>query len=232
MILYSKANLTVVDVAAKPHGRVPGLNCVHFSPDGATVAADGQVFLAVEPANAGQVHFPDVGGDASIGPEGVNVPSDIVHRVRRNIPRDKRVSLQHCAMTRNDEKVEFTTTDQRKEQRVACSPVQGEYPRWKSVLRKARQKADRGRICVNRRALRSLLEAMDAACPDKAGDHAIFIEVGGERDSLVLRAVNHETGQHAVGMVSPLDTGGRWLKPSKWEQGVLKISVKRRKRAR
>ena len=63
-----------------------------------------------------------------------------------------------------------------------------------------------------------MLEALDKACPDPSKKNVVFMEVGGEQDPILLRALNLGTGQQAVGLVNPIDTGGMWISEDPWEE--------------
>ena len=227
-MLFSKANLSVLAIASKDPA-MRAMTGVHFADDGSTIGTNGKMLMAVEPVDPNRVHFPDVGEVAEpVG--GVTVPAEIVAQATKNLPADKRSSLQHVAMTRcDDRKVEFTSTDMTKEQRVAGAPMRDKYPSWRDVLRKAKSEARSGSVCLNRGDLRQMLDALEKSCPDPGGESPVFIEFGGEHDGIIMRSANYETGQHAVGFVMPLDTGGKWLKLSAWERRIFLAGAKRRK---
>lgn len=226
-MLFSKANLAVAQVAARNSPKRV-LNGVHFAEDGSTVAANGKMVLAVGPVDPDRVSFPDVGGDADPGPEGTTVPTEVVEQAVKNLPRDRTPSAQHVALTECGKRVELTTVSKTKEQRVAGRPLPDRFPSWRDVLRKARKAATAGRVCLNRRDLVQMLEAVDSACPDKGTENPVFIEFGGETDGIVMRSLNYETGQQAVGFVMPLDTGGKWLPQNSWVRKLFRFSAKRR----
>jgi len=219
-MLFSRSNLAVRYIASKDP-KDGALNCVHFAPDGATVASNGRSLLAVSPANSAEANFPYEGEQAEPFAEGVSVELDIIEDAVRNLPKDRRPSLQHVAMTQCDAtQVELTTIDMRKTKRVSGAPIREEFPHWKTILRKAHASNRVGKICINRRELTSLLNAMDEACPDP-GETPVFIEFGGETDGVILRAISYESGQHAVGFIMPLNTGGKWVQEDSWVDGVL-----------
>ena len=226
-MLFSKGNLIVRKIASKEVSD-RSLNCVHFAEDGATVASNGKCLMAVGAVDSERMHFPDVGGDADVIMNGISVGLDIVDQTLKNLPKDKRVSMQNVMMTRCDSSlVEFTCVDMNKEQRVAGKPVGERFPEWINILRGAKKKATLGKICVNRKDLIALLEAMDAA-GDSGDEGAVFIEFGEEDDAVMLRNVNHKTGQTVIGMVMPLYTGGNWIKNDAWSRKVFGVSAKRR----
>jgi len=227
-MLFSKANLMVGKVAST-NSMDLGINCIHLNPDGSTAATNGKVIMAVGPVDESKVHFPNVGEQTSPGEKGTSIPLDLLDRAVKNLPKDKRVSLQNVAMTkaRDSRKVEFTTTDMRQEQSVAGFPKGEPFPSWKGVLRQLR--GDGGaaiKVCVNRQSLLDLLNAMEEACPDKGGENPVYLEIHPEGKGMIVRCVNRETGQRAIGGITAYNTDGQWLPSDKWETGVFNIVVK------
>lgn len=219
-MLYSKANLQVAAIAsANPFDGA--LNGVQFDPDGATVACDGNALLAVGPAKA-ETHFPDVGPRGRPGAQGMVLKPDFVAEVETIIPNDKRVSLQHVALTVGSDpsKTEFSTIDKSgRVRRVAEWPKRDRFPPWREVVRKALARRDGTpavRVCVGRKSLLNVLKALVDACPD-AGDSAVFLEIG---SGVVLRAQNKETGQHVVGVAAAFNVGDKWMAQDEWERSI------------
>jgi len=233
MTLYSKANLVVGAVASgDPFDRA--LNGVRFEPDGSTAAGNGKVLMAVGPADEDRVHFPDVGTRATPGGKGIVLSVDFVNEALKNLPKDKRISLQHTAMTqgRDPVKTEFTcVTAGGRERKVADYPKRERYPDWKEVARKVRG-TEPVKVCLNRRDLIDLLKALEAACPDKGDENPVFVEIG---KGVVLRCFNRETGQHALGAINAFNTRGQWMEQDTWEDSIFtsapkkKVVIKRRK---
>ena len=226
-MLFHKSNLVVSQVASRDPNDL-GVNCVHLAPDGSTVATNGRLILAVSPVDEEKVRFPNVGEQTTPGGQGVSVPLDLIEKAVKNIPKDKRSGVQYVATTKNRDvaKVEFTTTDLRHEERIAGFPKREPFPDWKGVIRSVRGLEDPVKVCVNRRDLIAILQALDDACPDVAGDNPVFLEVNPEGKGLVLRCVNRETSQRAVGAITAYQTGGNWLPRDVWESGIFK-TVKR-----
>jgi hypothetical protein len=213
-MLLSKSNLAVAAVAStNPYDGA--LNGVLIAEDGSTVASNGRVVLAVGPAREG-VGFPDVGPLASVG-SGVVLRPEFVEEAEGIIPKDKRVSLQHVAITeaRDPGKVELCTIDKSgRERRVADRPKRERYPDWQGVIRKAGGSL---RVAVARGDLLSLLRAMERAAPDD-GTSPLFLEVG--QRGVVLRAASKETGQRVIGVAQGLRVEG-WLAQDAWERGIM-----------
>lgn len=235
----SRANL-MVKHCASTDAKQPALNRVHVEEDGSTVAAnENNMLMAVSPVVPEMEElFPMVddndGVDVGLPSGGVGLSLTLVNDVEKSMPRDRRVSLQQAQMLRcDDDVVEMLTTNGVKKMKPSGMPMRGRFPQWKKSVRKAKQKADRGRVCVNGKHLKALLEAMLKACPDRGNFNPVWIEFGDENSPLVLRGINTETAQHALGIIAPLDTGGEWVEPSKWEQKLgrkpVRVKVKRRK---
>jgi hypothetical protein len=226
-MIFSKGNLMVGHVASKNVADV-GLSCIRLNPDGSTAATNGKVVMAVGPVDASRIHFPDVGEQASPTGSGCSIALDLLEKVIKNLPKDKRTSLQNVAMTkgRDPRKVELTTTDMRHEQRIAGFPKQEPFPDWKAVLRRVRGSCGQ-KICVNRKDLIELLKALEEACPDRGGDNPVFIEIHPDGKGMALRCVNRETGQRAIGGITAYNTGDQWLPTDEWERKVFKVQVKR-----
>lgn len=226
-MLFSKGNLLVSMIASNdPHA--VGLNCIRLNPDGSTVAANGNMIMAVGPVNEAAIHFPDVGERSHPGEKGSSVPLELVDKALKNLPKDKRLALQHIALTKNRDfrKVEFTAFDMQHEQRVAGLPKQEPFPPWQDSIRRAKGSGGT-QICLNRSNLIELLKAISEACPDKSGENPIYIEVNPDPTiGMILRSVNRETGQRAVAAINTYDTKGQWLPDDEWEKTVFRSSAK------
>ena len=228
-MLFSKANLMVGKVASQ-NATDLGINCIRLNADGSSVASNGKVLMAVGPVEEEKVHFPDVGPQATPGNQGVSVPLDLLEKTVKNLPKDKRTSLQHVAMTqaRDPRKIEFTTTDMRHEQRVAGMPKTDPFPEWKGILQRVRGNSDVClRVCLNRQSVIDLLHALEEACPDRGGENPVYLEIHPEGKGMILRCINRETGQRAIGGITAYNTNGQWLPADSWETGVLQVQAKR-----
>lgn len=222
---YSKANLEVRHVAStNPFER--SLNCVHLSGDGATVATNGKVIMAVGPAT--DISFPDVGEVVEPPEGGLNVPLDMVADAVKNLPKDR--TMQNVAMTKHPYgRVELTTSDTRSEKRVSQHPIPGAYVDWKTVLRNACGSKP-VKVCFNRRDMIELLKALDSACPDKSGENPVYLEIAEDGRGMVMRCFNRQTKQRAIGGMTAYATAGHWLPSDSWERKVFnrKKAVKKR----
>ena len=216
-MLYSKANLVVGQVASKdPFDRA--LCGVRFEADGATVAGNGKVLVAVEAVDERKVSYPNVGEHATPGNNGVVLTPEHVSEALSNIPKDKRMVLQHCVMTRGQgdaSMVELTSINaEGRTRRVADRPKPDRYPEWKEVIKKVHSTGDGSKpvkVCVNRSDLIELLKTIEAACPDRGKDCPVFLEIG---NGIVARSQNRDTGQHAIGAINSYNTCLLYTSPS------------------
>lgn len=220
-MLFSRGNLMVSKVAST-NPMDAGINCVHLSPDGSTVAANGKIVMAVGPVEETKIHFPDVGPRAKPPSRGLSLPLDLVDDAIKNLPKDKLVSLQHVALTQNkdERKVELTCTDRQRERRIAGYPKPEPYKDWRQIFRRF-SGGEPTRVCVDRKDLIHLLQAMEASCPDKGNENPVLLEISEDGKGIVLRCQNRETGQRALGCITAYNTNGSWVPKDKWEQSVF-----------
>jgi len=227
----SKANLLARKVAGKDKSD-PVLNQLWVEPDGTTVASNGNAMMAVEGVSKVPSTLPDFEDEADVGADGCGLPVRLVDETLRNMPKGSLgLELGYAVVTGYDDgkgSVKLTTTDLNLHRTVEGRLSRKRFPEWRGVLRNAR-KGEAHKVCVDRKALRGLLDAIDAACPDS--ENAVFIEYypGATGGGMVLRAVSAETGQHVVGYMLPLDTEGAWLPLNPWERGVVGRAIKRRR---
>jgi len=212
-MLLSKANLAVSAVASSNVYDGP-LNGVLIDADGATVASNGRVVMAVGPAR--EIHFPDVGPTTKPPAGGLVVRPEFIDEADGIIPKDKRVSLQHVAMTqaRDQGKVELTTIDKSgRERRVADRPRRERYPDWRSVIKTA---GGALKVALARGDLLALLKAIERAAPDD-GTSPLFLDVG--PGGVILRTSSKTTGQRVIGVAQAIRTDG-WLGKDAWEESI------------
>jgi len=232
-MIYSRANLMVASVASKDrYDR--GLNGVRFEPDGATVAGNGKMLMAVGPADEKKVRWPDTAGEQmEPGRDGLVLPVDLVERVLKNMVKDKRYTLQHVAMSRvpDPARVGFTSLDAKGDTVTSAAlPKSDSFPDWRGVVRELRGEGDGLRVCLNRKDLIDLLKALESACPDKGDVSPVFLEFVEEGRGVIARCVNSETGQHAVGALNSYKLKeGQWLERDGWEKTLFAI-VRKKKR--
>lgn len=224
-MIYSKASLEVVSVASKePLDR--GLNGVRLESDGTTVGGNGRMFMAVEPItymDKVQSLFGEVG---EVEDNGLVLPLDTVERALRLMPKGGGGVLKHVALTKVGHRVGFTSLDAKGDPTTNAGLAKRDpYPDWKGIVRKVRGAGEGVRICISRKDLIQLLEAMDAACPDRSGYSPVFIEVSDDGAGIVLRSVNAETGQRVVGVVSTIETKGQWLPRNIWERVLFGVKA-------
>lgn len=228
----SKANLQVVRVIGTDKSDEV-LHQVRVDPDGTTVASDGKAIMVVEPVDQerGARSMPEFEDETAPGGDGIGVTPDVIKETLKNLPRGSlALELGYAVLTECSEEkreVQLTTTDMRMNKAVAGRMVKKRFPEWRGVLRLAKRKAAH-KVCLPRKALINLLEAMEAACP--GGDSVVFVEFGETmQDGVLFRSVAIETDQRVVGYMTPLDTEGEWLPLNEWERKatgrLLKVPI-------
>lgn len=232
-MIYSRANLLVSRVSSKDQFD-RALNGVRFEPDGSTIASNGRVVMAVSPADAVRAKFPEkVGNQMDPGDEGLVMTLEAIEKTIKGMSRDKRMALQYIGMLKSKDpaRVALASVDERGNPSTYASlPKRERFPAWRAILKGLRGPI---RICVNRKDLIELLSAMEAACPDKGGVNPIFMEMDSDGRGILLRCLNHDTQQRAIGGISKYDTKGQWLTETEWERGLfsqIKKKIKRKVR--
>lgn len=221
-MILSRASLAVESVASRdPFDR--GLNGVSVEADGSAIAGNGRVLLAVGPVGEDAKRaYPNVGERIELSEdERVLLKVDHVQEARKNMPKEggrgARAVLGHVALVKGDVAGEVSLackTAEGRTRKTADMPLRHQFPDWRKVVA-AVAKGGNVRVCVNRKDLLELLKAMEEACPDKGNDCPVYMEIG---SGIVLRSVNRETRQRAVGAISAYQLGnGAWLGPDSWE---------------
>jgi len=238
-MLLSKANLSVVSIASKDSFD-RALNGVRIDPDGATVGSNGKMIMAVGPCDKEDktVSFPEtVGEQMNPGDRGLVMPLDVIERTQKYMTKGKSSLLNHVAMTKVDDpaRIGFTSINQKGDPTTTASlPKHETYPDWKNVVRKINGSDEKDstslKVCVNRKDLIELLKALESACPNKADANPVFIEVSQNSGGMILRCLNHDTQQHAIGAINAYNTKGQWLQHDNWEREVFEIQVAKKKK--
>jgi len=221
-MIFSKANLLVSRAASVKGGR-RALRGVRIEKDGTTVATDGTTIVAVEPANPELVTLPSqlIGTRVILGESGMVLPVDMFTKTLKALSKDRRLSLQHASLVRTSDpgKVGLVSLDAAGNTSIVQdSPLQLEYPDWRSSLIQSKDEEYILRVCVNRKAFLDLISLVDEMCSTTPN---IFLEIDIRRNTIVFRGVNSQTGQRVIGACPALDTAGQWLPKNAWEQVVL-----------
>lgn len=233
MTLLTRASLTASKVAARDAGADRKHTQLHIEDDGAAVATNGRILLAVGPAPKPGEAWPAFENAEDVPEGGVGLTLDQVQELLRNLPKgDLGLELGYAQMVkpRAPDGVAFVTTDLKQTRTNEAKKATARFPEWQAALRKVDRNAGAGQMCLHRRDLIQLLQAMEEASPDS--DSAVFIQFGDDTDAMLLRSVNYQTGQHVVGMIVPLDTDGDWLRKDDWELKVFekkRVAPKRKK---
>lgn len=226
-MLFSKQSLAVRHAASTDKAD-PALHRVQLEHDGSAVAADvnaggAKMVLAVSPVDPERAEYFPPNDEPNVDPPagGVGVPPSMAATVVGGMPTGKHPALQFAQLTRCDRTgVELYTTNGVTGTKRSAPPARRPFPKWRGLLAAARTAATRGRVCVDRRALIRLLQAMERACPDPGNYSPVWIEFGGEEDAICLRGENSTAKQVAVGIVTPLRVTGEWPEETEWEANL------------
>ena len=234
-MIFSKANLRVGAVASKD-AMDRGLHGVRLEEDGSTVAMNGRVLMAVGPADSTKAMFPEKAAEQiTTGREGLLLPIDFLEKVVRGMAKSTKPMLQYVALSRVKDmgRIGMTSVNERGDSTThACLPKHEPFPDWRKIVRGLVRRCRGGhRICLNRQDLIDLLKALEQACPNKGDANPVFMELSNEGDGAVLRCKNHETGQHAIGVINAYDTRGHWMERDQWERRTFAEMMKRKIRA-
>jgi len=60
-------------------------------------------------------------------------------------------------------------------------------------------------------------------------ENPVYLEINAQGTGMVLRCINRETGQRAVGAITAYRTGDHWLPSDKWERSIFSRLVKKLK---
>lgn len=235
-MLYSKANLLARAMSSKDSFD-QAMNGLYLTNDGATVGGNPRGIMVVSPVVV-KVPTPRGIEEEEIRSEsGMVLELDHVDKVIKNISKDKRTELQHCALTvcSDSRKVELTTWDRSSVHKISNPPkMQNNFPNWKDAVKRIVPKADDEgaiRLCVNSKELIHALKALEEACPARGDYSPVWIQIGG--GGMLLRSQNDLTKQTAICIVLPHEKIGGWLKWSNWEEkiwgGIKKVLKKIRK---
>lgn len=217
MNIFSIANLACAQVASKDAFE-RNLFGVQFEEDGSTVGCNGKVLMAVSPADTERAAFPEEVCDPLSPPRsGFLIPLDLVAKVLKNMSKVKRLHLMHVCMSRIKDihRVAFTSVDEKGDTTTTSGfPRTDPFIKWKSVVTGVHKDCSM-RVAVNRTDLVALLKSLESACPAKGDIAPLYLEVGD--GGMVLRGQNFDTGQRAIGVITSLDTKGKWLDYGTWE---------------
>jgi hypothetical protein len=163
-------------------------HCVHLEPDGTTVATNGRVIIAVEPAGIKDDDDPSVGEPAEVPAGGVDVPADVVKEVLSKLPRSpQRPALGAALITEaSKERVELTTTDLHRTRRVAFEPDPNRtFPDWHRMMIDP-SKNEVGSVTLSLEELGRIVKTLKAVCKNDVDVPHVTLHVRGDDTSVVL----------------------------------------------
>jgi len=190
--------------------------------DGSAVATNKKVFMAVEGVGYKErVNVPLKGEE--LGMEAVSMSDGTAREILKNVPRDKlfRGILEHLDVTVEGEG-DFTaeTTDGRRSRTIHCRAA-GRRMDPKPMVSRILGVLDRGTVlCLNRKRLLLLLEAMERVAEDATEESPVWIGLG-EGGDVALRCLDWATGRSVLGYMSAYrEEGARQPPATFWEQSM------------
>lgn len=216
-MIYSRSNLVTALVTSKAP---PILNNIHFV-NGATIAFDGKLLVAVSPVNErvkGEVPLPESESGT------LTVSADTIKEVLKNMPTDKKFHglLEHCDVTSSGK---FALTDGKRSRSITGKVFAKDFIDYKSVFRKAKESPAVVKVVLNRHRLKQMLDFLDKACPDGSNESPVYLEFSQDND-ILARATNPINGQRAIGYLTSYKAEeGQWLEADEWESGLTGASA-------
>lgn len=202
--------------------------------DGSALATNKKVFMAVEGVPADKREQVPLRG-AELGTGSISMSDSTAKEILKNVPRDKlfQGALEHIDVSASEGEGDFTaeTTDGRRARTMRCRALGKQMPPGPMVQR-ILETLDRGTVlCLNRKRLLLLLDAMEKVAEDSSGESPVWIGLGKDGD-VALRCVDWSTGQRVLGYMSAYrDEGAKQPVASAWERSMF-AKAKRQPRRR
>lgn len=205
---------------------------LQFNSDGSALASNKKVFVALEGVSEAIREKLTVlpGGDLS--QERISVTPETAREILKNVPKDRTYSglLEHVDVAVGaDDAVVVECTDGKRSRKLKFKQ-RGRYSDQGAVLRHLYRVLDEGEftLCLNRKRLLLMLEAMDKAAEDTSGEAPVWIGIS-KRGDVALRGFDYKMGRAVLGYIHAYDPEEA-VQPEKspWEQrfsekrGILK----------
>ena len=230
MSIFSKQNLKVVEVC-KDDKDQDKLNNVHFTKEGATVAANGITVMAVSPVQ-------DEWKESSILDEtrmltDETITAETVKDVLKNIGADTKYKgvLEHTDLNQGV----FTLSDGKREKKIEAKVYKKEYVRYKDIFQRVFSNSVSACAAVNLKRLISTLQTLDKICPDTTKNSIVYIDFtkSAEGNDMIFRSENVKTKQRAVAVLKAYSGNeGKYLKMNEWECELTGAKKKKMKKLR
>lgn len=199
--------------------------------DGSSVASNKKGIVAVEGVRRTK-GVPLEGGE--LGVDSVAITRETAKSILSDVPRDRKFKglLEHAdirAVDPGSGELRIETTDGKRSKIVKARGLERAMVNMGKLMGNVLRAMRRGNvICLNRKRLIALLEAMDKSAEDTSGESAVWISIE-KTGNIGLKTINYITGQRIYGYMRAYEGGRAEDEETEWERGFRK-SMKRRRR--
>jgi len=230
-MIVSKDNLKIVKIS-KQDNKIPMLDNVYFTNEGATVASNGLAVVAVSPVNE-QMKEHVVVDDKGLQ-EDIVISSESVKEMIKNLPKDTKYAgvLEHCVLeNRDNKKAKFKYYDGRRGKSFDAKVYGNRYADFKEVFKLAYDDSKHGpnvRTAINLSRLLSMVTIFNEVCSDSSHNTAIFLEFTTD-GNFIFRCTNHRTKQKIIGVMKAYQgLEGKIPELDTWEKDMFSIKKERK----
>jgi hypothetical protein len=190
--------------------------------DGSSIATNRRVFLCTEGlAVERQKGVPLRGGP--LGGPSVVMTGETARELARAVPRDRKFGglLEHLDLySENSEDFRAEMSDGKRSRSVKARALPAKIDSRPVLRRILRTMAEGKVVCLNRRRLLRLLDALERVAEDSTGASRVWIGFGEDGD-VALRCVNWATGLRSLAwMRSYSGEDTKQPEASEWERAV------------
>jgi hypothetical protein len=215
---------------------------LQFNEDGSALASNKKVVMVLAPVEDEIKERLTILKDDGES-ERISITPDTAKEILKNVPKDKKFNglLEHVSIRGNDSmSVNVEMTDGKRSRKMLFKRRERETDE-KSVLKHMYSMIDQSNInmCLNRKRLLLMLEAMDKVCEDVSGESPVWISVT-EGGDITVRGWDFKYGRPVLGYMKAY-SGGESAPPPRveWEskyngtfpgkQGIFKKRLFNRK---
>lgn len=189
-MILSKGNLQVVQVA-QDDKQITGLNNIHITKDGCTVALNKNTVIVISPVSD-KIKKVIPLEETEIR-EAMTISAETIKEVIKNIPRDTMFKglLEYCDV---DKEGTFVITDGKRERKISGKKYDREFVDYKKFMKEGNITF---RAVLNFKRLSTLFSVLNKICPDVVGESIVLLEFTDD-NKVMLRATNMKNGQQVV----------------------------------
>ena len=196
-MILSKGNLQVVQVA-KDDKDIIGLNNVHITKEGATVAVNRDVVVIVSPVDERIKKRPVMRNMSTPVDEAFTISAETIKEVVKNIPRDVQFGgeLEYCDV---DKDGVFTITDGKREKKITGKKSDRKFVDYEEQI------ASTGSVvfetALNYKRLHTVLDTISKIAPDVSGESVVLLQFT-DKGRAIIRSKNMRNNQEVYVIIS------------------------------